>query len=165
MSSTQPGSPTPPPSASLEERIRERVERRGSEMEGRRSSRENTGLFFLSFFFFFTPPLLVPGCQAATMLSWPFFRSIGNSVGSSHGGRRGEGNGFGQGEEEEEGERERERERGGGGGGREREQGGREGGKEQRGNKGIKCIFQHEHMGDENTHGSDDDGDNCGFHN
>ena len=74
--------------------------------------------FFLSFFFFFTPPLLVPGCQAATMLSWPFFRSIGNSVGSSHGGRRGEGNGFGQGVFERgrrERERERERERGGGG--------------------------------------------------
>lgn len=29
--------------------------------------------FPLHFFFFFTPPLLVPGCQAATMLSWPFF--------------------------------------------------------------------------------------------
>lgn len=26
----------------------------------------------------------MPGCQAATMLSWPFFLSIGNSVGPSH---------------------------------------------------------------------------------
>lgn len=45
-----------------------------------------TPSFFSSFF---TPPLLVPGCQAATMLSWPFFSSIGNSVGPSHEDRRG----------------------------------------------------------------------------
>lgn len=70
------------------QRDRERVERRGSEMEGRRGSRENTGLFF----HFLHPPLLVPGCQAATMLSWPFFQSIGNSVGPSRG--VGEGNDF-----------------------------------------------------------------------
>lgn len=37
------------------------------------------------------------GCQAATMLSWPFFQSIGNSVGPSHGGRRGQENDFGEG--------------------------------------------------------------------
>lgn len=29
----------------------------------------------------------MPGCQAATMLSWPFSQSIGNSVGLSHGAR------------------------------------------------------------------------------
>ena len=41
-----------------------------------------------AFFIFLLPPpplLLVTGCQAATMLSWPFFESIGNSVGLSHG--------------------------------------------------------------------------------
>lgn len=101
MSSSQPGSLTPSPSASLEERITEtggkRVERWGSEMKARRGSRENTGLSFFFFYpplhffsFFFTPPLLVPGCQAATMLSWPFFQSIGNSVGLSHRDRNGE---------------------------------------------------------------------------
>lgn len=31
-----------------------------------------------AFFHFFTPPPLVPSCQAATMLSWSFFQSIGN---------------------------------------------------------------------------------------
>lgn len=53
-------------------------------MEGRGGSRENTGLFF----FFLTPPppfflfyFVVSGCQAATVLSWPFFESVGNSVG------------------------------------------------------------------------------------
>lgn len=90
------------------QRDRERVERWGSEMEARRGSRENTGLFFF-FFSFFTPPLLVPGCQAATMLSWPFFESIGNSVGPSHGDRRGEGNDFGEGYLKEGGERWRRR--------------------------------------------------------
>lgn len=61
-------------------------------MEARRDSRENTELFFI----FFTPPLLVPGCQAATMLSWSFFQSIGNREGPPHGGRGGEGNDFGE---------------------------------------------------------------------
>lgn len=59
---------------------------------------KHRALLFIFFFypplhffsFFFTPPLLVPGCQAATMLSWPFFRSIGNSVGLSHRDRSGE---------------------------------------------------------------------------
>lgn len=37
--------------------------------------------FFLSPFFF-TPPLLVPGCQAATMLSWPFFLVYGEQCGT-----------------------------------------------------------------------------------
>lgn len=64
---------------------------------------------FFFFFSFFTPPLLVPGCQAATMLSWPFFESIGNSVGPSHGDRRGEGNDFGEGYLKEGGERWRRR--------------------------------------------------------
>lgn len=49
--------------------------------------------------FFFYTPALVPGCQAATMLSWPFFGSIGTSVGLSQGDRRGrswEGGGWGE---------------------------------------------------------------------
>lgn len=56
-----------------------------------------------SFFSFFTPPLSVPGCQAATMLSWSFFQSIGNGEGPPRGGRGGEGNGFGERESGEEG--------------------------------------------------------------
>lgn len=56
-----------------------------------------------SFFSFFTPPLLVPGCQAATMLSWSFFQSIGNREGPPRGGRGGEGNDFGERERDEEG--------------------------------------------------------------
>lgn len=47
-------------------------------------------LFFFPPLHFFFTPLLVPGCQAATMLSWPFSGSVGNSVGLSHGDRRGE---------------------------------------------------------------------------
>lgn len=67
------------------QRDRERVERWGSEMKARRGSRENTGLslfFFSSLHFFLTPPLLVPGCQAATMLSWPFFLVYGEQCGT-----------------------------------------------------------------------------------
>lgn len=67
-------------------------------MEARRDSRENTELFFPPSF---TPPPLVPSCQAATMLSWSFFQSIGNRKGPPHGGRGGEGNGFGEEAEEE----------------------------------------------------------------
>lgn len=100
MSSSQPGSLTPSPSASLEERITETGEE-GGEMgvrdEGKKrlKGKHRPLLFFtpcFNFFFpfFFTPPLLVPGCQAATMLSWPFFGSIGNSVGLSQGDRSGE---------------------------------------------------------------------------
>lgn len=70
---------------------REGEERWRSEMEARRDSRENTELFFS-----FPPPPLVPGCQAATMLSWSFFQSIGNREGPPHGGRGGEGNGLGE---------------------------------------------------------------------
>lgn len=49
------------------QRDRERVEKRGSEMEGRRGSRENTGFFSFFFFsfFFFTPPCFsawLPSC-------------------------------------------------------------------------------------------------------
>lgn len=50
---------------------------------------------FFSSFFFLHPPLLVPGCQAATMLSWSFFQSVGNREGPPHGGR-GEGDDFGE---------------------------------------------------------------------
>ena len=119
------------------QRDRERVERRGSEMEGRRGSRGNTELFL-----FFTPPSLVPGCQAATMLSWPFFQSIENSVGPSH--REGEERGMVLRGEcwKEEGERWRRmstvQQRTGEMIGLNREQ--RE-----------RLYFQHEHMGDENT--------------
>lgn len=46
------------------QRDRERVERWGSEMEARRGSRENTGLFFFFFPFFYTPAFSawLPSC-------------------------------------------------------------------------------------------------------
>lgn len=81
MSPTQPGSTTPLPSASLEERITEteRVEKQGVRDGGKRRLKGKHRAFS-----FLHPPLLVSGCQAATMLSWPFFQSVGNSVGSPH---------------------------------------------------------------------------------
>lgn len=63
MSSTQPGFPTPPPSASLEERIRETE--RGSRDGGQRWREEEAQGKTQSFFSFFTPPSFsawLPGC-------------------------------------------------------------------------------------------------------
>lgn len=83
MSSTQPGFPTLPPSASLEERIRE-TER---ERRGQGCREEETPGKTHCFVSLPPPPppfFLMSGCQAATMLSWPFFESIGNSVGLPH---------------------------------------------------------------------------------
>lgn len=99
MSSTQPGSPTPPPSASLEERIRE-TERRGSEMEGRRGSRENTGLFFI----FYTPSFSawLSSCYNVKLAFLSVYREQCGTVTWS---RRGEGNDFGGGCMKEAGER------------------------------------------------------------
>lgn len=105
MSSTQPGSPTPLPSASLEERIRERVDRRGSEMERRRGSGENTGLFS----FFLTPSSFtawLPSCYNVKLAFLSVYREQCGTVAWS---KRGEGNDFGGGCLKEGGERWRRR--------------------------------------------------------
>lgn len=79
-------------------------EREGEKRDGgQRWRQEETPGKTELFFHFFTPPLLVPGCQAATMLSWSFFQSIGNREGPPRGGRGGEGNDFGERERDEEG--------------------------------------------------------------
>lgn len=76
------------------QRDRERVERRGSGMEERRDSRENTALFF-SFFFFFTPPssfsAWLPGCYNVKLAFLSVYREQCGTVTWS---KRGEGNGI-----------------------------------------------------------------------
>lgn len=72
------------------------TERGRREMEVRDGGKKRLQGKHRAFFHFFTPPPLVPSCQAATMLSWSFFQSIGNRKGPPHGGRGGEGNAFGE---------------------------------------------------------------------
>lgn len=83
------------------QRDRERVEKRGSEMEGRRGSRENTGLFF---FIFYTPSFSawLPSCYNVKLAFLLVYREQCGTVTRS---RRGEGNDFGGGCLKEGGER------------------------------------------------------------
>lgn len=71
------------------QRDRERVERRGSEMEGRRGSRENTGLFFI----FYTPlfSAWLPSCYNVKLAFLSVYRE---QCGTVTQGKRGEGNDF-----------------------------------------------------------------------